>query len=64
MVPAPEWDALLNIKVFNANIFKASHLHSLLLAIHPTSSRVKQVSNYWSRQFKFRVLVSPSWIVC
>ena len=23
----------------------------------------KQVSNYWSRQFKFRVLVPPSWIV-
>lgn len=48
VVPAPEWDAVLDIKVLKINIFKASQ--SAFHAIHPTSSRVKQVSNYWSRQ--------------
>ena len=35
VVPAPEWDAILNTKVFNKNIFNASHLHSSRFILPP-----------------------------
>lgn len=60
MVPAPVWDAALNIKA--KHFLRHHNLHSMQFILPPLS-RVKQVYNYWSRQ-KIRALVSSVRIVC